>query len=514
MRRKEGLAHRAIRLGQPLDAVIYNRVSRDSSGRGKSVAEQAAANEAECRREGWTVAATMVDNSVSASRFATKTREQWQQLLVALEDRKYHVLVLWESSRGGRRLAPWAQLLELCQEIGVLIHITNDERTYDVRKSSDLEQLGGQGVRSAGEAEKISERLLRGKRGAADLGRPHGRNLYGYRRVYDPDTRELKEVVPDEQPNTAVGSDGTETVYTPAGVVRDMISRAAAGVAVRAIARDLNDRGIPTPLKGSKGWTHETVRHHIRNPAYAGLRVHQGTILGPAIWPPLVPPSVWYACVARFNGPDTRVSAREGIVKHLLTGLAVCGVCGSRVTASDPNTNPRYMCRPWKVESTKAGFCVSRSIPQVNEYVERSVLLRLHRLDIAGLLGEDEEADRRMEATRVEIAEKEARLEAARHAYATGELELDEWTALGAILKPEIAQARVRLQESRIGPVLNGLVGMSLQEIAAAWESRSIAERREVIRALTEKIEILKLGQGRRRYPPEESVRITWRRPH
>ena len=61
----------------------YLRVSRDASGRARSLDEQHSDNVAIAEREGWTLADPYRDESVSASRYSTKIRGGVADLLAA-----------------------------------------------------------------------------------------------------------------------------------------------------------------------------------------------------------------------------------------------------------------------------------------------------------------------------------------------------------------------------------------------------------------------------------------------
>lgn len=78
---------------------------------------------------------------------------------------------------------------------------------------------------------KTSVRVRRHVRANAEKGRPHGKSIYGYLRVYDSETRRLIEVV--EHPE-----------HGP--IVREAAARVFAGETFYAIAKDFNARGVPT----------------------------------------------------------------------------------------------------------------------------------------------------------------------------------------------------------------------------------------------------------------------------
>src|SRR6266511_1855852 len=109
-----------------LRAAIYDRVSDDRRGDARSVGEQDEANRGAASAEAWTVVATYEDNDRSASRFATKDRTA----------RPVGSTCSCCGSRAGgdRKLGGWADLLDACQDRGVLVHITSHHRTYDPRR--------------------------------------------------------------------------------------------------------------------------------------------------------------------------------------------------------------------------------------------------------------------------------------------------------------------------------------------------------------------------------------------
>jgi site-specific DNA recombinase len=527
MRRTEGLAEAATKAGLTLVAVLYGRVSDDKHGDQRSVDEQEDRGRAECADHGWAIHGRVyADPDMSASRFARGgQRPEWNELLEDLAAKRFHVLVLWEPSRGDRDLESWIKLLNLCRRLGVLIHITSHHHTYDVRNRRDYKTLAEEGVDSADESEKTSGRIVRAMEALARKGLPTGPCPYGYRREYTIDERGKRKLVgqyPDQIPRTATAVDGTVSQYTPAGVIAEMGSRCMGGESPHTVAVDLNRRGVPTAVASVAGWTHTEVVTRITNPVYAGLSVYWEEVVGPAVWDPIIPVADHHALVARYSEPDRR-HVKETKIKHLGSGLYVCGVCGGPIrttknpTVGAPPPARRYTCTPdKKVGAAKRGgvrgYCVSRDVTAVDAYVQLSIWRRLARPDIADLLAEDDKADDKTANLKAEIAEKQGRLDKARDAYAAGRLPLASVERIEATLGPEITRARAAMNQSRYAPVLDGLMLPTVEAIRAEWFRRSMSRRREVIRVLTERVEILAVNH-RRIYEPEESVGIVWRKP-
>ena len=50
-------------------------------------------------------------------------------------------MMSWESSRGSRRVGEWVNLLELCEQRSVSIHVVTRNRTYDPANGRDRRSL-------------------------------------------------------------------------------------------------------------------------------------------------------------------------------------------------------------------------------------------------------------------------------------------------------------------------------------------------------------------------------------
>jgi hypothetical protein len=111
-------------------------------------------------------------------------------------------------------------------------------------------------VDSEYESSKISARSRRAAANAA-LGRPHGQVPYGYRRVFDPQTRAF--LAQEPEPGKAE-------------VVAELYQRLIQGHSLRSIAKDFEARGIRT--RSGRVWTGLSLRPLALAPVYAGLRAH------------------------------------------------------------------------------------------------------------------------------------------------------------------------------------------------------------------------------------------------
>jgi site-specific DNA recombinase len=468
----------ALRDAIALRAVIYARVSSDPNERGRSVSEQEAECRAVCEREGWQVVAVYSDNDRSASRYATKARPEYKRVIAAVDAGDADVLVTWEASRAQRDLAAYASLRDLCERRGVLLSYSG--RTYDMTDADDRFGTGLDALLAERESEQTRKRVLRAVRANADKGRPHGKLLYGYRREYDPATRELIGQVPD--PDTAP-------------VVQEAARRVLAGETPYAVAQDFNRRGIPTPTGAARGWDLTQVKRLCVNPGYAGKRVHQGRVVGDAAWPPLVDEGTHLALAAKLSDPSRR-SQRDSAVKHLLSGIAVCGVCGGRVRVQKNRGFLAYLCVD--------GFHVSRREDYVNAVVEGVTVARLQQPDALDLLTTG--GDEAVSGALAEVAEKQARLDGFYDEAAAGRLTPAALARIEARLLPEIEAAERRAHRATVPAVVAATAG---PDAAARWARLTLPQRRQIIDTLMT-VRILPTGRGARTFRPED-VEIVWK---
>lgn len=170
----------------------------------------------------------------------------------------------------------------MCRRCGSLIHVTTHHRTYDMQRPCDWRTLADDGVDSAYEVEKTSHRIRRDIRANALEGRPHGKVLYGYRRVYDSRTGRLTAQVVDQSPQIAISSVcvGGGTIlavssYTKGGVVDEAATRYASGESQRSIVSDFNSRGIPAPEGGPAHIAHV---YHYAQGGKDGFRADRETL--------------------------------------------------------------------------------------------------------------------------------------------------------------------------------------------------------------------------------------------
>ncbi|MEV0438975.1 recombinase family protein [Streptomyces spectabilis] len=480
---------------RPLRAVIYARVSSDPNGRGKSVADQVAECKRECAHRGWQLVEVFDgDNDRSASRYATKERKDYARLVEFLRAGKADVLMTWESSRAQRDLEAYLRLREIAEGNGV--QWCYKGRLYDLSRTDDRFTTGLDALLDERESGITRDRVLRGKKTAAAAGRPNGRKLYGYGREYDQRTGEfVKSVIREDQ----------------AAIVREAVRRVAAGDSHGALCREFNRRGLRTNTGGY--WRMDTLRAMVTNPGYIGKRVRHGVIIGDAEWPALLETAedrqAFYACVRLFADP-ARKHHKPGGVRHLLSGIPVCGACGGKLYAGKwtkrpgRKTEPRagYQCRGTAFDT---GHCVMITKDTLDQYVTALVIERLSRPDAAELLADDTQQAEHLAALLAEAAAKRATLDETADKVAAGEMTVTMAARIEARLLPEVEALERQAEESSSAPVLRGLIR---PDVADIWPTLPLTQQREVIKALMDVTLLPRLTSKDAEFQAEKQKRI------
>ncbi|BDB59575.1 recombinase family protein [Rhodococcus sp. RDE2] len=428
-------------------ALIYARVSSDPSGRGRSVADQIVDCREICHRNGWTIVDELQDNDIGASRWSKKDRPEYRRLHQLLSEAD--VLVTWEASRALRDLAAYLELRDLCTEHGVQWCYSG--QVYDLNRGDDRFRTGLDALLSENEAEKMRERVLRGLRSRAAAGEPHGKVPYGYKAALDDNGHRIRVPHPEE-----------------AQVIRDAAKMLRAGESLRAIVRRLNSEGR---MNRGRPWSAIEIRRKLLSPTYAGYRVHHGTQVL-ATWESILSTEDHQAITAILKDPE-RLTQRGSDPVHLLTGIAVCGECGTPVVRrKNASGTSSYTC--------SAKYCVTRSKPIVDEVVEAVIVARLAQPDVAEALRAGDGSQRREALAEIRVLKE--RLAAYEQKAIEGDLEPDEYTRIRDGLRAKLADAEARADNFTGGsPLPRQIAGPNAAEL---WESLAIDAKRSVIRAL------------------------------
>jgi DNA invertase Pin-like site-specific DNA recombinase len=443
------------------DALLYGRASRDPKRKGRSVADQIAAGREMCEAYGWPIAAVFdQDVDRSASRHAKRKRRDFEALIEAIESGKGKIVVAFEASRYYRDVEAYILLRNACMNNNVLLCYNG--QVYDLSKREDRKATAMDAIAAEDEAEGIRDRNLRTTRATAKKGTPHGRVLYGYARRYDPETGDLIEQY--EHPERGP-------------IVRDIFERIAAGETEYSIVQSLREKGERLP---GIEWKYYHLTTMLRNPGYAGLRVHQGKVIGDAAWPAIVSQEL-FDQVQQIVRAESRLTTRDWSVKYLLSGIGRCGECAHFPhlrTAKTRGGARAYQC--------SERFHTMMRVELLEGYVEEALLEWLRTRAVDAFRTDEQQARAAKARIRLRALQgqlEEARAKAETFNEETGEplLSLESLARQEAILLPLIKKATQDTEVVEAPPLVRGLI--AAEDVEARWDALTVEQQRTVVRA-------------------------------
>jgi site-specific DNA recombinase len=453
-------------------AAIEARISLDKEGEGAGVERQLEDCRELCAQRGFDVVGEYVDNSVSA--FSGKKRPQFERLLHDMANGEIDVVIVWKVDRLARRGKDLQRFLNAAEQHHVqLISCTEPDFTG----STGLLLLRILNGFAEHESNVKSERVARKLRAQAELGKPHagGRRTFGYTRDFEPH--------PDEAP-----------------LLREAVSRVITGDSARTIAADWTQRGIRTVT--GRPWVSGNFLRMLRSPVFAGLRTYHGQLID-GTWEALVPRERWEQMRATLD--SRHVTKGRTVTRHMLTGLAVCGKCGARLSG-DEDRAPEEGHQHGRVPLPQEGGCGQLTMRA--HLLEEIVTVRfLERADTPAFQSLVERAQDGQVGVRDEamlLREDEAALEQlTKDHYVEHLISRPAFMAAKRDLDERIAQRRLKLaQSSSPLAALTGATG----SLAALWEERGAAWRRSVLEAAVSEIVVQPVGKNRY----QDRVEIRW----
>ena len=417
----------------------HARISDDKEGQGLGVERQTDDSRRLADRIGLTVAATFIDNDISASTPSRRTRPQYTQMLQSARHGEFCAIIAYSNSRPTRRPREAEDLIELAERHGVrIITVVSGEDNLSTADGRQMARI--KASIDAGEAERTSERVRRQKDQAAKDGRYRGGpRPYGY------------EV------------DGLKVRDDEAKIIREATTAVLAGRTLGAVARELNEQGKPTST--GRPWTYARLRDVLIRPRNAGLLSRgrydrdTGEITGPATWLPIVDEETWRAVHKLLTDPARR-KQQGNAVRWLGSGIYTCSKCSGsmRCTAIGGHNSQRGGNRRYYYRCVAANHLMIRQ-DKTDDYVAQVVaeLVRDPRVAAAMQHHDDEQfsADRER---RVALERRLANfLDDYGKELVTGQQLRVVTDKVTAELEEIEARMAVALQQSTASPVLNAI---------------------------------------------------------
>lgn len=221
-------------------------------------------------------------------------------------------------------------------------------------------------------------------------------------------------------------------------------------------------------------------------------------VIGKARWPAIVDESTWRAAADLLTDPSRRRGPLNA--RALLTGVALCAVCGATVHSGGAAVTQRtrvYRCRSMKH--------VARSAEPVEEVVEGAVIRRLTRPDAAALLADNTRPD--VNELRERAVAIRTRLDTAAADYTDNLITRSQFLLMNERLKAQLADVEAELADAGRVDLLGPLV--KADDVAAVWEALPASRKRAVIDLLMT-VRLHPPGRGVRTLRPE-TVEIDWK---
>jgi hypothetical protein len=353
----------------------------------------------------------------------------------------------------------------------------------------------------------MSLQIRRTTAASARAGLPHGRIPFGYRRVYDERTRQLIVQEPDP---------------VEAPIVQEMYRRVKKGHHLKAIARDLNERGLRR--RGGGEWVPQNIGLMLLRECYIGLRVHDParksayhplTLSASVVegqWKGLISPADFYAVRKILRDPARLTNEHPGAVVHLLSGIAACAACGEGLRVN------RKQQKYWRYVCIKNG-CVTIDKFELEAYAEKAIVAYLTTLSPHLAVNEGNAA---LEAVQADLAEAKSELDELA-ASVIGKRARSRFAAtVAAGLEDQIEKLEAKERELQTPELLSGLIEPGTA-VLAQWLAAEFSTKRalaKIIFAATPdgalglgQLQVLPVGPGRRKVPVSTMHRTRFFRP-
>jgi site-specific DNA recombinase len=328
-------------------AGIYCRMSLARFGDTTKVEDQERLCRELCARLKWDVTQVYCDNNASAWQ-RNRKRPGWDAMLADVDAGKIAGIAIYHGDRLVRQPFDLEQLLIRAEGKGV--KLASPTGTRDLSNGDDLFILRIEVAAACRSSYDTSRRKQlqyeRWRREGKVRGGGRGGRAYGFT------------------------SDGTTRVKPEVKVIRELATRILAGEPTGALVRELNERGLVTTAGST--WTHQTLRKMLRRPRYAGLMPDGKSR---AAWKPVLDRRTWEAVTAVLDTKTAGFGYATSARRYLLSGIAVCGACGSGLQARSEGRGKEHLTGYGCVRPGCRK--VQRSVRLLDAYVTRRTVLLL-----------------------------------------------------------------------------------------------------------------------------------------
>jgi len=291
-------------------------------------------------------------------------------------------------------------------------------------------------------------------------------------------------------------------VPAEAAIIAEAATRALAGESVRSIARDLNQRAVPSATGGQ--WSALVVRQILTSGRISGRREYHGQITHQESWPAIITPGQsdqLRVLLARRPG-TTRASTR----RYLLSGILTCAVCGHGLYARGHQKGHRYVCvkDPGKDGCGTVTITAARADDEVRDRILTALDTPQFVAALIAAAGGPDDAD----DTAAQLRAIETRRDELAATWAAGDITRKEWLTARDHLNHTASQLTSRLARTTHGRALAQFATMT-GTVWDRWDTLTTGARRALIQSVAAAIPVHPATPGR--WNPDRIGHPIWR---
>lgn len=459
-------------------AAIYIRISKedtDQARRGLGLKRQ----EKDCRtlaeRKDWPVADVFIDDDISA--YIPGKRPEYARLLEAIKSGDIDGVIVYDLDRLHRHPLELEEFFRICDNAG-LTDFASVSGDFDLANNDGRMMARVMGAVAKKSSDDSSRRLRRKHEEIAQSGRPSGGpRPFGY------------------------ATDHVTVIETEAEMIRDAAQRILAGETMGSICRQWNEAGT-FGASGSE-WRVSTLRQLMLRARLSGQREYRGEIIGEATWPAILDRTTWQNVRARLTDPGRQQNRPwRG---SLLTGLARCGRCQSKLVVTSVNGKAHYRC--FKAPGIDGCGALSITaaptedfvIESAFEFVDTPALATATRRRTSDT--EQQHADNEVDAMTAKLGELS-------EMWASNEITRSEWLTARKGVETRLIAAQRAVTRQHRSSVMVGLDGAGV--LRGAWPELVPDRRRAVLGELIDRITIVPARVGLNKFDVSR-IDITWK---
>lgn len=465
-------------------AVIYLRISSDPTNTEDGVTRQRTDCQALADRLGYEVLEVYRDNDISA--YSGKPRPEYDRMIEAVEAGTVDAIVAWHPDRLYRRAVELERFVAVAEKHDLHIRTVT---AGDVDLTTPTGRMNARIIAAVAqhEVEHAKGRMRAAKRQRAEKGLYRGgQRPYGFEK------------------------DGHTVRETEAVVIRRAMADALAGRSLKAISRELNERGHRTAR--GRSWTPTRVREMLIKPRNAGL-IHTGRpergaegetfeIVGRAQWDAIVSEDDWRSFHRLVTDSSRRTNDTNSEPRWLGSWIYTCGLCGAPMRAQGRSNSTANARDSYKVYRCSETGHLSIHAVHTDNHIRTVVRDLIHDPRVVAAMLP---ADDRTEADRDRREALTRRLETFEADYTAGRVTGSQLEKATRTVTAELAEINDRLslamRTSAAAPVIGA------PDPGSAFMEAPLDVQRAVLR-MTLRVEVLPTAVRGHKWTPQR-LRIT-----